>query len=371
MRFLRRFSAVCLIAVCSIAAAQNPSAAVSLQKQGDWAGAEAVWRSLIRQNPGDYRLWTSLGVCLAHQKRYKEAIADYKHALALSPHDPQTNFNLGLAYFKTGKLKQAIGPLKVAQTKFGHMPQLDLVLGMSLYGADEYAAAAPYLEAVQARQPNNAELQLVLARDYLFGGEYAKAKEQFRLMLLRDPDSAQVHLLLGEAYDAMGKEPQARAEFQAAVAKGNLPGAHFALGYLLWRDKHYGKAAAEFRQELAAHPAEYATLAYLGDSLLKQGKSEEAVSWIRKSIAANDVLWITHYDLGVIAADKKEYASAIRQFRDSIRLDGKRAESHYRLAQVYKATGKQKEALAELRAVTHLHAQQNENLIIKLQKEKR
>lgn len=370
MRFSRLFSMVCLIAMCAIAAAQTPSAAVSLQKQGDWAGAEAVWRGLIRQNPGDYRLWTSLGVCLAHQNRYKEAIGDYKRALALSPRDPQTNFNLGLAYFKTGKLKQAIRPLEVAKETLGRTPQLDLVLGMSLYGAGQYTAAAPYLEAVQARQPNNAELQLVLARDYLFGGEYAKAKEQFRLMLVRDPDSAQVHLLLGEAYDAMGKEPQARAEFQAA-AKGKVAGAHFALGYLLWRDKHYDKAAAEFRQELALYPAQYATLGYLGDCLLKQGKTEEAVPWIRKSIAANDVLWITHYDLGVIAADKKEYASAIRQFRDAIHLDGKRAESHYRLAQVYRATGNKKAALAELRMVTHLHAQRNENLIIKLQKQNR
>ncbi len=368
MHLVRLFSAVF---VCALAAgAQSPSAALSLQKRGDWTRAEAVWRKLIRQTPGDYRLWTSLGVCLAHQKHYKEAIGDYRHALAISPHDPQTNFNLGLAYFKTGKLKQAIGSLKVAKAKFGRTPQFDLVLGMSLYGTGSYKAATPYLEAVQAQEPENAELQLILARDYLFGGEYAKAKEQFRLMLVRDPNSAQVHLLLGEAYDAMGKEPQARTEFQAAAAKGKVPGAHFALGYLLWRDKHYDKAAAEFRQELALHPAQYAALAYLGDCLLKQGKTEEAVKWIRQSIAAKNVLWITHFDLGVIAADKKQYASAIRQFRDSIRVDGKRPEAHYRLAQVYKATGKKQEALAELRMVTHLHAEQNENLIIKLQKQK-
>ncbi|HEX7361874.1 MAG TPA: tetratricopeptide repeat protein [Bryobacteraceae bacterium] len=369
MHWVRSFFAVF---VCALAVgAQSPSAALSLQNRGDWAGAEAVWRSLIRQTPGDYRLWTSLGVCLAHQKQYREAIADYRHALAISPHDPQTNLNLGLAYFKTGKLKQAIAPLKVAVAKFGRTPQLDLVLGMSLYGTGAYKAATPYLEAVQAREPKNPELQLVLARDYLFGGDYAKAKEQFRLMLLRDPDSAQVHLLLGEAYDAMGKEPQARAEFQQAAEKGKVPGAHFALGYLLWRDKHYDKAAAEFRQELARYPAQYAALAYLGDCLLKQRKTEEAVKWIRQSIATKDVLWITHYDLGVIAADKKAYASAVRQFRHSIRVDAKRPEAHYHLAQAYKALGKEREAVAELRTVTHLHAEQNEDLIIKLQKQKR
>ena len=50
-----------------------------------------------------------------------------------------------------------------------------------------------------------------------------------------------------------------------AAQSGAVPDAHFGLGYLLWRDKHYDEAAREFRQELAANPKHHAALAYLGD----------------------------------------------------------------------------------------------------------
>lgn len=362
----RALALISLLAACLSAHGLSPSDAVSLQNRGNWAGAESIWRSLVQSHPSDYRYWTSLGVCLAHQRRFTEAITDYKHALALSPRDPQTNFNLGLAYFKLGKLNQAIAPLRVAAKAFSGNSQLDLLLGMSLYGTAQYVAAAPYLAAAQGRNPDNAELQLVLARTYLLSGEYGKAKEQFRLMLVRDPDSPEVHLLLGEAYDGLGKEPQARSEFQAAAEKGNVPGAHFALGYLLWRDKNYKQAAFEFRQELAHFPEQYMAQAYLGDSLLKQGDQQEAAKWIGRSIGIKDVLWITHYDLGVMAAERHDYVGALSEFRNAIRRNGKRAEAHYHLAQVYRALGKHAQAQAELQIVKRLHSEQNQQLIIQL-----
>lgn len=368
-----RYASLAALCFCLLsigpARAQSPSDAMSLEQRGDWAGAEAVWRSLVQGNPGDYRYWTSLGACLAHQKHFAEAIADYKRALAISPHDPQTNFNLGLAYFKLGKLKRAIPPLTIASATFSRMPQLDLLLGMSLYGTGQYAAASTYLAAAQAREPDNGELQLVLARAYLFSGEYAKAQGQFRLMLVRNPDSPEVHLLLGEAYDALGKQPQAQTEFEAA-AKGKVPGSHFALGYLLWRDKHYGKAAAEFRKELELFPDQYTAQAYLGDSLLKQGRPVEAAKWIRRSIATKDVLWVAHYDLGVMAAEKHDYANALEELQHSVRLDANRPAAYYHLAQVYKALGKTRQAETELAVVKRLHAKQNQDLIVKLRSQR-
>ncbi len=362
-----------LLAVCAVMAfdvqlaAQNPEQALALQQSGDWAAAEAVWRQLTRAAPADYRYWTSLGACLAHQGRFEEAIEDYRKSLRLSPHDPQTNFNLGLACFKTGKLERAIQPLTVAE---GALPQgaeqARLLLGMSYYGTGQAAKAIPYLERAAEHEPANAELQLTLARAYLQANAFDKAREQFVRMLSINSDSAQVHLLLAEAYDGLGKTEDALAEFRLAAGDGRTRGAHFGAGYLLLRDKHYDEAIAEFRQELTANPNGYAALGYLGDALLKAGNSQDAFSCLRASIAAEDKLWITHFDLGIIAETAKDYPGAINQFRQAITVNARRPEVHYRLAQAYAAVGQSAEAQAERRKVQALHAERNDDLVMKV-----
>ncbi len=348
-------------------AAQTPSEAIALQEKSDWTGAEAVWRALVKAAPKDYRYWTSLGVCLAHQNRFGEAIEEYKKALAISPRDGQTNFNLGLAYFKLGDLQHAITPLKTAQTAMPQaQEQLSVLLGMSYYGTGKHKDAIPYLEAAGKDKPDNAELQLVLAKSYLLAKEYDKAKQQFQTMLEHDPNSPQVHMLLGEAYDGLGKRDAAWEEFRTAAQAGAIPDAHFGLGYMLWRDKHYGEAAGEFRQELATNPKHHTALAYLGDVLLKSGDMAAASKTIHESIAIKDDLWITHYDLGIIAASEKSYVLAVEQFKRALAINNKRPEIHYHLAQAYKAVNKNEEAQKELRIVSSLHAKESEDLVIKV-----
>ena len=361
---------ICLIFALTYilpAIAQAPSEALTLQEKGDWTGAEAVWRALVKTDPKDYRYWTSLGACLAHQSRFVEAIEDYRKALAISPHDGQTNFNLGLAYFKLGDLQHAIAPLKTAQTVMPQaQEQLNVLLGMSYYGTGKHTEALPYLEAAQKEKPDNGELQLVLAKSYLLVKEYDKAKLQFQTMLERNGDSPQVHMLLGEAYDGLGKQDAALQEFRAAAGSGSVPDVHFGLGYMLWRDKHYDEAAKEFRQELAVNPKHHAALAYLGDVLLKSGDTGAARKTLGESIAVKDNLWITHYDLGIIAANQRSHSVAIEQFKRALALNSKRPEIHYHLAQVYKAINQNAEAQAELRIVSSLHEKETEDLVTKV-----
>jgi tetratricopeptide (TPR) repeat protein len=346
--------------------AQSIQQAQEFQARGDWRAAEQTWRALIGQAPQDYRLWTSLGVTLSHQERYPDAITAYQKALTIQPKDPQTELNLGIAYFKAGKLPQAIPPLERAAATLGTNPQIETLLGMSLFGTGKYLDAARYLEEASAADPDNLGLQQVLAQSYLYGKQYDKAQSEFERMLIRDPDSPNVHMLLGEAYDANGQLKQAIAEFEAAARKGNLPNLHFGLGYLLWKDSKYDQAEAEFRTELSSDPRNYQALAYLGDTLMKRGDEEEASRLLRKSIAIHDGIWLTHFHLGVLAQKQKRYEDAVAELQRASALDASRAEPHYRLAQVLKATGKSDAAKLELEKVAKLHQHKDEDLIQKI-----
>jgi tetratricopeptide (TPR) repeat protein len=360
----RTLAAVLLVEIPAFA--QSLQQAQELQARGDWKSAEETWRKLIEQAPQDYRLWTSLGVTLSHQARYADAVAAYQKALVIRPKDPQTELNLGIAYFKSGKLPRAIEPLRVSATALGDSPQIDTLLGMSLFGTGKYVDAAHYLQRASQADPGNLNLEQVLAQSYLYGKQYQKAQSEFERMLVRDPDSANVHMLLGEAYDADGQLEPAIKEFQDAAQKGNLPNLHFGLGYLLWKNHKYDRAEAEFRKELNTDSQNYQALAYLGDTLMKRGDSEEAGKLFRESIKIHDTIWLTHFHLGVMAQEQKRYGEAAAELRRAITLDSSRPEPHYRLAQVLKATGQSEAARLELEKVAKLHEQKDEDLIHKI-----
>jgi tetratricopeptide (TPR) repeat protein len=348
------------------AGAQSISGAQQAEARGDWPQAEREWRGLLRTMPTDFRLWTSLGIALAHENRYEEAIAAYRKSLSLRPADPLTELNLGLAFFKTGKLQQAIPPLRLAAAALPSNQQVQTLLGMSLFGTGQYRAAAAHLETAVPAERAKPDFEQVLAQCYLYGGEYPKAIATFERMLVRDPDSPAVHMFLGEAYDADGKMSKAIEEFRTAVGKGSVPNLHFGLGYLLWRSHEYPEAAAEFQKELTTDPRHYQALAYLGDTLLRQGRQAEATKLLEQSIAVQDNVWLTHFHLGVMALERKQYSRAIDQLKRAIALSPQRAEPHYRLAQAYRAAGDLTAARAELERVKTLHQRNQDDIVVKV-----
>lgn len=350
----------------ALLAAQTPQDAQALEARGEWPAAEAVWRTLTHEHPQDFRFWTSLGIALAHQNKFAEAIDAYRKALALNPNASQAEFNLGLAYFKSGKLANAIEPLEHAAAEMPGAPQVQLVLGMCLYGTGKYGKSATHLEKAQARDPENKELRFVLAQAYLWSGEYAQAQREFQTMLERDPDSAQVHMLLGEAYDGLGKPDEALAEFQTAVAKGPIPDAHFGVGYLYWKAHKYQEAAAEFKDELKIDFKNNRALAYLGDSELNLGEVTTARRDLLGAVAEGGNLWVSHFDLGKIAEDEKNYPAAFAEFKRAVALDADRPEAHYHLAHIYKLRGEEAQARAEFATVARLHQRRSDDLIVKI-----
>lgn len=358
-------TAVLSLALAVCAAAQSPQQAQALEAKGDLAGAEKVWRTITKSHPGDYRYWTSLGIVLAREQKLPDAIAAYRKALLLHPDATVTRLDLGLAYFKSGNLKLAVPQLEAAARAFPGNEQAQVLLGMALYGTRRYREAVPHLEIGENQQPNNEQLRLILAQAYLWSGEYGKAKQEFTAMLGHNPDSPQVHILLGEAHDALGDSADAIAEFRKAAA-ANLPDAHFGLGYLLWKRKQYADAAAEFQKELAIDGKNNKAMAYLADCELSLGNLTAAKKDLLAAIEVQDNLWRAQFDLGRLYASEKNYQAAVKAYRRAIQLDPNRPTVHYRLAQLYRSIGKPEQAKQQLAIVEHIHARQDQDLIVKM-----
>ena len=189
----------------------------------------------------------------------------------------------------------------------------------------------------------------------------------FKKLLNHDPNSVAVHMLLGEALDASYRTDDAISEFEAAVKVApTQPDVHFGLGYLYWKQKRYGEAEREFREELRSNPKHAQANAYLGDMLMKTGWKDEAMELLKNSIQLRSDLHVAHVDLGILEAEGKRYEAAIAEFRQAIKIDPTGFDAHYRLARLYRQLGRTADAEAEFAIVQKLHEKKTEEPLMKI-----
>ena len=125
--------------------------AVSLERQGKLAEAEAAWSALSREHPSNPEPIAHLGLLEARQEHYAEAIASTKGDGA-QPRDARFALESRSRILQGWRLQAGnleLDPLLKAQPDD---QRLTILIGMSHYGLDEFAAAAPYLkQAVDQR----------------------------------------------------------------------------------------------------------------------------------------------------------------------------------------------------------------------------
>ena len=371
---LRHISALlfCMLVFISITKAQGSKSAtaIALDQQGKYAEATEIWRGVTKANPRDAIAFASLGLDLARQEQYPDAVKAYRKALTLSPKLPGLQLNLGLAEFKQGRFDAAIPPLKAAAaeaTSPALSTQAHMLLGMAYYGAAQFANASKTLKPLATADPTNIELRKVLAQSCLGAKDYDCALAEFRAILEQNPDSAAVHILLGEAYDGMKETDKAIAEFKAAEQiSPNEPNLHFGLGYLYWKSQAYDDAKREFEAELATSPDDAQALAYLGDVELQRNNTEKAEALLLKSTQQSDKVRIAYLDLGSIRMQQKKYDEAVKDLQRAIAIDPSQPDAHYRLGRAYKAVGKNVLAEAEFAKTRELHQKADDAAAFKL-----
>jgi tetratricopeptide (TPR) repeat protein len=305
----------------------------------------------------------NLGVSLAKQSKYREAVEAYRRAADIDPTLPNINLNIGLAWFKLGDFRQAIAAFQKEPSN----DRVATLIGMSYFGLARYKEAAARLKPLADAQPDNSELAYLLAKCYLWSGESDAGMALFQKMLERDPDSVATHMLLGEALDAQNHTEDAIREFEVAAKNGpGQPEVHFGLGYLYWKQKRYEEAGREFNLELKTNPTHGMALAYAGDIALRAGNDEQALTLLKKAIDVQKDIHLAHLDLGTVYQQEKRNEQAVAEFRESIRIDPSGFDGHYRLARLLKEMGRKAEADKEFAIVQNLHEKKTAEPLLRI-----
>jgi tetratricopeptide (TPR) repeat protein len=167
------------------------------------------------------------------------------------------------------------------------------------------------------------------------------------------PQSVRMLLGIGTTKYAQGaREEAGQAFLQASELDPANPQPYLFLGRLLPTENVVPPSWTEKMSRFAALRPESGMAHYLyGFALAKQGgeqgSSAEAESQLNAAIKLDPHLGNAHLQLGILYAQRKDFARAVTALQQAVEYTPLPDEAHYRLAEVYRRTGEVEKARQE------------------------
>jgi Flp pilus assembly protein TadD len=189
-----------------------------------------------------------------------------------------------------------------------------------------------------------------LATVYWHKGPRDKAESVWRGILARDPDNVAALNNMGLVAGRKKQYLEAAEFFQRASKLSpnesdplrNLGATYRLMGMP-------GPAEFQLRMALALSPIDYLALNELGRLLLEEGRVSEAEDQFRASVH-NEPNVLAYDFLGEIDIRRGAVEAAERDFRAALSLDESDSNAHFGLGFLYKAAGRNAEALSQYQA---------------------
>ncbi len=190
------------------------------------------------------------------------------------------------------------------------------------------------------------------AESYLTAGRISDALDAADEAIAEEPGEARWQHLRGSILFRAGRFPEALPAFEKALALDPyLTDAHNFIGSIYTEQRKWTEAEAQFRKALSDPAYPTPELVYLNMAVLfaAQGRDEDAVAELRKSVQLNPQFYQAHFELastldrlGKYPEAASEYEVASPQYRQS-------GDFYYRLGLVYFRLGDAVKARQNLR----------------------
>ncbi len=257
------------------------------------------------------------------QKKFREAIVEYRNAIKIDPRFGEARLKLAASYLQTGDpvngLREQVRAADLlpdnvdAQVDAGNLLLLagrfedakaratqalekqpanvraQVLLGNTLAGLKDFDAAIDEVEEALKLDPDRMSTYANLGTIQLASGNRAAAEETFKRALARNPTSLQAQLGLANFYWTVGQLPEAEALLEKAVAAAPTDArANRALANLYLATKRAAKAEPFLVAVTTADPSSVSRL-MLADYYLAMGRTQEAVPLLKTVV--DDPQW--------------------------------------------------------------------------------
>ncbi len=214
-----------------------------------WRNSETLFRHALDVTSGNGLAHHNLGVALADEGRFPEAIEQYQAALQIEPNAANVETDYGNALAKSGRIPEAIAFYQRALRILPDSPIIhnDLANAFAATPGSMPEAIAEYRTALRLKpdyeearnnlaqtQSNTAEAQYNLGVDLARSRQPEAAIPHFEEALRLKPDYVDAHNNLGVVLAGAGRGQEAISHFEAALRiDPNSADAHVNLGIAL------------------------------------------------------------------------------------------------------------------------------------------
>jgi len=330
------------------------------------SSGEAALRRQAAEHPESFAANRHLAEYYIRHNQVSAAIPWLEKAGRINPADYDNGYDLALARLETKQLDEA---RKLLQEMLSRQDRSELhnLLGEVEEAGGKVDEAEKQYETAARQDPSEKNL-FDLGTDLLHHRAYPPALTVFRYAAGKYPQAARIQVGLGVALYSSGQYAEAVETLCKAVDLD--PGDTKALDFLGGMYDVSPELAREVAKRLAhfaeLYPNNASANYYYALSLRKRnltpglndsdGKVERL---LKKAVALRPGFADAHFQLGLLYSDKRQTASAVREFEEAIRLNPDLKAAHYRLAQLYAEQGKADLSRREFQAFRSLGEDDN------------
>jgi len=228
-------------------------------------------------------------------------------------------------------------------------------LASALAGLGHYSEAAAEYRKLLAAHPGDARTLNSLGAALENAGDGRGAEEAFEQAITAGTDTCDAQFNLAGL--ELKQSEFSRAETQFRTMLGQCPGdaeTHSGLGVALDGEGDSQSAEAEFERALELDPSSFTALYHLGEMAIEQSPPERAVDLLEKASAERPDDVDTRERLALALAQSGRQGDALTQLRAAVQLKPNDANLHALLAQVLAGTGELQQAIEEQDQALHL-----------------
>lgn len=274
---------------------------------------------------------------LFNKRDYRGAINKYAEAIMISPDYPSAHYWKGNAHYYLKEYDEALLELDKAYN-LGHTPlEVYKVRWFVNLQKGNYDAVIKDAEEGAKLQPNNRDFQKALAGGYLGKKDYQNALTIYKKLAEAEPNNGDISYRIAEANYNLGEtDAQALAAMDAIKKRTQFLGeAWFYVGDSLQKSKKYDEAIEAYQNSISANPKFYDSYNSLSELYRLKGSFDKAIATVDKGIIEfpnDDTLRVNlswYYSLS------DQHPKAIAAAQKAIELDPTNAMGHTNLCRAY------------------------------------
>lgn len=321
------------------------------------------------------RALLELGKALGELQQYDKALAAYDEFLKPAGDAPVPQ-DLAIAHVgkatvfaKLARHKESLNEFHNALDLIPGDPLIRIHRSVELANQGDLDAGITELRSIVEQNKNEDAVSFAL---YQLGdlyekrGEFESASEQFRAATERRPSYKEAHERLAKNLTRLHRLREAFAEFrQTAKLSSNLVDRKYVdvlanqwLGNTLQGLCDYAGAGSSYREVIRLKPDYRIAHSELGHVLERQNQLPQAVEEYRKALMvttneldSNEWSVITNIRLGQVLLKQGKTVDAVSNFGTGVEKDPANAEAHYGLALALRKQGRNEEAAVQCEKV--------------------